>query len=168
MKNPGMIRHAGRLVVEDFAEIQGLSSGGIVLGSQVSIGRNTMIRPSSYYGGPVGEGLIMGDRSSLASDCYIGCSGMVTIGNDVMLGPGVRVFAENHEFSGALEPIKSQGVRRAACVIEDDCWIGAGSTITAGVRIGHGTVIGAGSVVTKDIPPKVVAAGSPAEVIRFR
>ena len=114
------------------------------------------------------KGLVMGDRSSLACDCYIGCSGLITIGNDVMLGPGVRVFAEDHTFDDPRGTIKSQGVDRSTCVIEDDCWIGAGTTITAGVLVGRGSVIGAGSVVTKDVPPQVVAAGSPARVIRSR
>ncbi|MEY8748774.1 DapH/DapD/GlmU-related protein [Bacillales bacterium AN1005] len=51
-------------------------------------------------------------------------------------------------------------------VIEDNVWIGAGAIILPGVRIGENTVIGAGSVVTKDIPPNVLAIGSPCRVLR--
>lgn len=51
-------------------------------------------------------------------------------------------------------------------IIEDDVWIGANTIVLPGVRIGKGSVIGAGSIVTKDIPPMVVAAGNPAKVIR--
>jgi acetyltransferase-like isoleucine patch superfamily enzyme len=53
-------------------------------------------------------------------------------------------------------------------VIEDDVWIGAGAIILDGVRVGTGSVIGAGSVVTEDLPPFSVVAGSPAKVIRDR
>lgn len=162
------IRHTGRLVIEDGAEVQGLSRRGLSFGDGVSIGPGAMIRPSSYYGGPVGEGLRMGDRSSIGSGCFIGCSGWIEIGDDVMLGPGVRVFSENHVFSDTSASIKSQGVERGVTVIEDDCWIASGVTVTSGVRIGRGSVVAAGSVVTKDIPPFSVAGGVPARVLRSR
>ncbi len=54
----------------------------------------------------------------------------------------------------------------APMTIEDNVWLGGGVTVTPGVTIGHDSVIGAGSVVTKDIPPGVVAAGVPCRVIR--
>lgn len=168
LSNAYLIRHSGRLVLEDFVELQGLSRDGIQFGDEVSIGAGTMIRPSSYYGGEVGEGLVVGDRSSMGAGCFVGCSGKITIGDDVMLGPGVRLFAENHVFSDPTATIKSQGVARGTVVIEDDCWLASGVTVTANVRIGTGSVIGAGSVVTGDIPPFSVAAGIPAKVIRSR
>ena len=163
-----LIARNGRLTIEDFAEIQANARHGVTFGEQVSIGAGAMIRPSSYYTGEVGEGLIVGDRSSIGPQCYIGCSGLVTIGTDVMLGPGVYIFAENHIFGEASISIKSQGVAREPVVIEDDCWIASRVTITAGVTIGRGSVIASGSVVTSDIPPHSVAAGVPARVIRSR
>ena len=51
-------------------------------------------------------------------------------------------------------------------VLEDDVWLGTGATVSAGVTIGKGTIVAAGSVVTKDLPPGVLAAGVPAKVIR--
>lgn len=166
--NPGMISHAGRLILEDGVELQGLSQRGIRFGADVSIGPGVAIRPSSYYGGEAGIGLVMGDRSSLATGCFVGCSGEITIGNDVLFGPGVRVYSENHVFSDTGVTIRSQGVSRSFVRIGDDCWIGSGTVIAAGVTIGTGVVIGAGSVVTKDIPDYSVAAGSPVRVIRSR
>jgi acetyltransferase-like isoleucine patch superfamily enzyme len=162
------IRHSGRLVIEDGAEVQGLARRGLVFGDQVSVGPRSAIRPSSYYGGPVGEGLRVGDRSSFATGCFIGCSGFISIGDDVMLGPGVQLHAENHAFADPDRPIKEQGVARTFITIEDDCWIGAGTIVTAGVTIGRGSVVGAGSVVTRDIPAGSIAAGAPARVIRRR
>lgn len=138
---------------EKNAEIQGLSSKGIVLGNNVTIGHTTMIRPSSYYGvGELGEGLIIGDNSSIGPFGYIGCAGFVKIGKNVMLGPRVSLFAENHNFSDTESDIKSQGVNRKGIIIDDDCWLGSGVIVLDGVKIGKGSVIAAGAVVTKDVP----------------
>ncbi|WP_150307659.1 acyltransferase [Planctomonas psychrotolerans] len=168
LSNLGRIRHDGRLVIEDGAEVQGLARRGLRFGSDVSIGPGSMIRPSSYYGGEVGEGLLMGDRSSTGANCFIGCSGRIEIGNDVMLGPGVRIFSENHAFEDTAASIKSQGVVRGTVVIGDDCWIASGATITANVTIGRGVVVAAGSVVTSDVPDNAVVAGIPAKILRYR
>lgn len=162
------IRSYGRLVLEDLTDIQGTSQRGISFGSEVSIGRGTEIRPSSYYGGQPGVGLQIGDRSSINSGGFIGCSGWIEIGKDVMIGPGVRIFSENHVFDRQDVPIKDQGVVRGEVYIEDNCWIASGVTILPNVRIGRGSIIAAGSVVTKDIPPGSIAAGTPAKVIRKR
>jgi acetyltransferase-like isoleucine patch superfamily enzyme len=168
LRNPQCISHDGRLVVEDFAEVQGLAKHGLNFGGDVSIGRATQIRPSSYYGGEIGVGLWVGDRSSFGAGCFIGCSGEIRIGNDVMLGPGVKLFSENHIFSETEKTIKSQGVERAYLTIGDNVWIGSGVTITAGVTIGSGVVVAAGSVVTRSLPDNAVAAGVPAKVLRVR
>lgn len=168
LKNPQYISHQGRLVVEDFAEVQGLAEHGLNFGSEVSIGRGTQIRPSSYYGGEIGIGLWVGDRSSFGTGCFIGCSGEIRIGSDVMLGPGVKLFSENHEFADPSRTIKSQGVLRSHLTIGDDTWIGSGVTVTAGVSVGSGVVVAAGSVVTRDVPDRSIVAGIPAKVVRTR
>lgn len=168
IRNAQFISHSGRLVIEDFAEIQGLSRDGIRFGRDVSLGRNCLIRPSGYYGGEVGVGLTIGDRSSIGPDCFVGCSGEITIGTDVMIGPSVRLFSEDHNFEDPSSTIKSQGVRRSFLHIGDDCWIGSGSTLTAGITLGRGVVVAAGSVLTKDVPDYAVVAGVPARVIKWR
>lgn len=168
LSNLRFVSHTGRLVIEDGAEVDGRSLNGLTFGRDVSIGARTSIRPSSYYGGEPGWGLHVGDRSSFATGCFIGCSGRTVIGNDVMFGPGVQLHSENHDFDRSDVNIKTQGVTRSHVLVEDDCWIGAGSVITAGVTIGHGVVVGAGSVVTTDIPPLSIAVGSPARVVRTR
>lgn len=168
LRNPQLISTGGRLVVEDFAEVQGLSRDGVHFGGEVSIGSFAMIRPSGYYSADIGVGLTVGSRSSIGPYCYIGCSGGITIGDDVMLAPGVRLFAEDHVFAVTSVTIKAQGVVWAPIVIEDDCWLASGVTVTSGVTIGRGSVVAAGSVVTSDIPPGSVAAGVPAKVLRSR
>lgn len=88
----------------------------------------------------------------------------VTFGNDVMVGPNCSFFAGNH----SLDPVERKYMvcSGGSITVEDDVWLGGNCIVTAGVTIGQGAVIGAGSVVTKDIPPMVVAAGNPCRVIR--
>lgn len=160
---------AGRdLIVEDYAELNCLSTKKIVLGNRVTIGRGAIIRPSNSFGGEIGEGLKIGNNSNIGALNYIGCSGYIELGNNVMLGPKVGLFAENHVFRSVDIPIKEQGVDKQFIRIEDDCWIGANSMVLAGVTIGTGSVVAAGSVVTKDVPPFCVVGGVPAKVIKRR
>ena len=125
---------------------------GLIFGDYVTISRGVMIRPSSYYGNDLGKGLVMGEHSSIGPYGYIGCSGKITIGKNVMFGPKCSLFAENHNFSDTESSIKSQGVNQKGITIEDDCWIGSNVIILDGVTIGKGSVIGAGTMVTKDVP----------------
>jgi len=155
------------LIIEDGAEINCLSTDGIQLGNRVTIGKNAIIRPSNMYGGSIGAGLIVGDNSNIGPGAYIGCTGLITIGNNVMMSPGVSIYAENHNSDTSI-PMKEQGVTVSFVTIEDDCWIASNSTILAGVTIGKGSVVAAGSVVTKNVPPFSVVAGIPATVIKSR
>ncbi|MEV7873733.1 acyltransferase [Microbacterium sp. NPDC089188] len=168
VRNPHLVHVGADLVVEDYAEIQGLSRDGIRLGNGVSIGTGTLIRPSSYYSRAIGVGLVMGDGSSLSPGCYIGCSGGVVIGDKTMLGPGVRVFAEDHVMADPTADVKSQGVHWSPITIGSGCWIASGVTITSGVSIGDGAVVAAGAVVTRDVPAGAVYGGIPAREIKTR
>lgn len=153
---------------EDYAEIQGLCKDGLIFGDYVTVSRGVMIRPSSYYGGDLGAGLIMGEHSSIGPYGYIGCSGKITIGKNVMFGPKCSLFAENHNFSDTETSIKSQGVNQKGITVEDDCWIGSNVTILDGVTIGRGSVIGAGTLVTKDVPAGSVVIDKREKKIRVR
>ncbi|WP_187126156.1 acyltransferase [Ligilactobacillus agilis] len=142
---------------EDYSEIQGLSSNGIHFGNNVTIGRFTSIRPTSYYGvGNLGYGLEIGDNSSIGPFGFVGCAGKISIGKNVMIGPRVSFFAENHNFKQKEVSIKEQGVSNKGIIIEDNCWIGSGVIILDGVTIGAGSVIGAGTLITKNIPKNSV------------
>lgn len=168
VRNPQYISLGRSFVAEDYSEIQGISREGIVFGDKVTIGSFAMIRPSGYYGREIGVGLSVGDFSNIGAYCYIGCSGGITIGRNVMMSPRVSLFAENHNFASLDLPMRNQGVTRAPIVIEDDCWLASGSTILAGVRVGQGAVVAAGAVVTKDVPAYAIVGGVPARVIGRR
>lgn len=87
---------------------------------------------------------------------------LVVIGDRVQFGPNVSIYGAGHETS-VLSRIKFVEFGHPI-YIEDDCWIGGNVIILPGVRIGRGSTVGAGSVVTRDIPPYSVALGSPCKV----
>ena len=125
------------------------------MGNNVNIGKRAEL---SYR-------LSIGNNSGVGRDSII--QGEVAIGDYVMMGPRCIIYTRNHEFSNIDIPMVMQGFSDAKPVtIADNVWIGARVTILPGVKIGEGSVIGAGSVVTKNIPDNVIAAGSPCRVIR--
>jgi acetyltransferase-like isoleucine patch superfamily enzyme len=168
IRYPKNLHLGAQVIIEDGAEINCLASNEMHLGDRVSIGKYAIIRPSNIYGGPIGEGLVMGSNSNIGPYNYIGCSGKITIGDNVMLAPRVSIYAENHVFDNPNITIKAQGVSKMDVVIEDDCWIAANAVILAGVTIGKGSVVAAGSVVNEDVPAFSVVAGVPARVIKSR
>lgn len=88
----------------------------------------------------------------------------ITIGNDVQIGPNVQLLTPTHPLDAEQRRAKLEAAE--PIVIEDNVWLGGGTIVLPGVTIGTNSVIGAGSVVTKDVPPDVVAVGNPAKVIR--
>jgi acetyltransferase-like isoleucine patch superfamily enzyme/glycosyltransferase involved in cell wall biosynthesis len=168
LRNRGHIRVGRNFIAEDHCEIQGLTKQGIHIGDNVTVGSFAMVRPSGYYGREIGEGLDIGDRSNIGAYCYLGASGGITIGKEVMMGPRVSLFAENHNFERTDITMRQQGVIRKRVVIEDDCWLASGAIILAGVTVGKGSIIAAGAVVTKDVPPYSIVGGNPARIIRNR
>jgi acetyltransferase-like isoleucine patch superfamily enzyme len=95
----------------------------------------------------------------------------VTIGNFVMLASNVAIVGGDHRFDIVGVPIRftgRDGMEELMTIIEDDAWIGHGSIIMAGMKIGRGAIVTAGAVVTKDVPPYAIVGGVPAKLIRYR
>ena len=88
----------------------------------------------------------------------------VTIGDDVQVGPNVQLLTPTHPV--AAGPRRDKWEAALPIVIGDNVWLGGGVIVCPGVTIGANTVVGAGSVVTRDLPPDVVAYGHPARVVR--
>jgi maltose O-acetyltransferase len=115
----------------------------------------------------MGEKVALGDNSNIGQNAQL--LGPVSIGANVMMGPEVLIFTNNHCFERTDVPMIDQGLSEVLPVkIEDDVWIGARVIILPGVTIGSGSIIGAGSIVTKSVPPFSIAAGNPAKVIKIR
>jgi acetyltransferase-like isoleucine patch superfamily enzyme len=130
------------------------------------MGRGTYIHDSVAILFP--ENIEMGDDVSVNQFSVIHGMGGVRIGSDVRIGYGVKIISFDHVFSNPGVPIMGQGYDKGHIDIGDDVWIGANAVILKGVKIGRGSVIGAGSVVTGDIPPFSIAVGAPAKVVKKR
>jgi len=145
-----------------------VSGGNFVrLARLKSRGRAVKISPTAFFKYP--EQISIGNNTFINHNCCIWAAphGTISIGDDVLLGPGVNVIASNHGvYAGEL--IRLQEGHDAGIVIGNDVWIGANASILAGVRIGDGCVVGAGAVVTKSLPPNMICGGVPAKVLRPR
>ena len=127
-----------------------------------SVGKNVFIEPDFIC--ELGSNITIGDNVFINFGCIIFDMGEVTIGDNAMFGPRVGIYTTNHAFD-AEERIANVVVSKPIH-IGNRVWLSADVKIVQGVTIGDNSIIGAGSVVTKDIPPNVIAAGNPCRVIR--
>jgi len=115
------------------------------------------------------ERMSVGDRVHIGVDCFIQAAGGVEIGNNVILGPGVKIWSMNHVFADPDTPVHDQGYEKKPVRIGNDVWIGANAFIMPGADIGDGSIISAHAVVGgKTIPPYSILAGNPARKIGSR
>lgn len=143
--------------------IDALAATGVSLGTAATIDQGAILRGSGVVRN-LGVGIHIGERAAIGAFNFLHGGGGIEIGQDCLLGPFVKIFSENHVTDDLKTPIIEQGETRAAVKLERDVWVGASSTILAGVTVGRGAIIAAGSVVTKDIAPYSIVAGVPASV----
>ncbi|HUQ59862.1 sugar O-acetyltransferase [Lentzea sp.] len=128
-----------------------------------SLGEGSWVMPRFQC--DYGYQIHLGSNSFLNYDAILMDCATITIGDDVSIGPRAQLLT-------ALHPVEDHEARRqrfetaAPITIGNNVWLGGGVIVCAGVRIGDNAVIGAGSVVTRDIPPRVLAVGNPCKVIR--
>ncbi|GAW17728.1 hypothetical protein ANO14919_071940 [Xylariales sp. No.14919] len=108
----------------------------------------------------VGKGTFLNFNLLVLDTCQI------TIGENVLFGPNVCLYGATHPMDPAIRRGLEGPEAGKEIHVEDDVWVGGSALILAGVRIGKGSTVGAGSVVTKDVPPYHFVAGNPAKVIR--
>ena len=174
----GLVRHEQRIPTRTpesraFAErvqvVMGLTARLNALPFDDVAGRRSLLE--EIFGGPVPESLSIlppfhcdyglgasfGERVFINQGCYFLDLGGITIGDRVLIGPGVTLSTAGH-------PVELRErydfLTHAPIVIEDDVWIGAGATIAPGVTVGRGSVVGAGAVVASDVPPLTVVTGT--------
>lgn len=145
----------------------------ISIGDNTSIGDNGRLTAYGYYEKtkqhftPL---LTIGNNCNIGEQSHITAINCIMIGNNVLTGPRVLITDNAHGDSlfKLLDtaPTERFLYSKGKVVIEDNVWIAEGAMIMPGVRIGKGSIIAANSVVTKDIPPYSVAAGTPAKIIK--
>ncbi len=128
------------------------------------IGKNVTIEHGAFFGG--GRDIEIGNNSAIGLNARI--MGPLSIGEDVMMGPNVSIYTQNHETENIYKPMRWQTAPKKKVTIGNDCWIGANAIILPGVTIGNGVIIGAGAVVSRDVPDLAIVGGVPAKIIKFR
>jgi maltose O-acetyltransferase len=124
-------------------------------------GQTVWMQPPFYC--DYGSNIELGERVFFNFNCIVLDVCQVIIGDFTLFGPAVQILTPMHPFNAELRRRQEYGKR---IEIGSDVWVGGGTLILAGVRVGSQSVIGAGSVVTRDIPDAVLAAGNPCRVIR--
>jgi maltose O-acetyltransferase len=124
-------------------------------------GDSVWMQPPFYC--DYGSNIELGQRVFFNFNCIVLDVCPVRIGDFTLFGPAVQIYTPLHPFNAAERRRHEYG---KPIEIGSDVWVGGGTIILAGVRIGSRSVIGAGSVVTRDIPEDVFAAGNPCRVLR--
>ena len=124
-------------------------------------GDSVWMQPPFYC--DYGRNIHLGPRVFFNFNCVVLDVCPVRIGDFTLFGPSVQIYTATHPLDAALRRSQEYG---KPVTIGTDVWVGGAAVICPGVTIGSRTVIGAGSVVTRDIPEQVFAAGNPCRVIR--
>lgn len=109
------------------------------------------------------ENLVLGDEVVIGVNASLGAHSPIRIGHRVRISKEVQIETAGLDFLSGPPPYRHQS---KPIIIEDGVWIGTRSMVLGGVRIGAHAVIAAGSIVTRDVPPRTLVAGTPAKVIR--
>lgn len=131
-----------------------------------SIGKNVNIERKACFGS--GRNLEISDNSGLGINCVVPSN--IKIGADVMMGPNVHIFSQNHSFERTDIPMWKQGYKEdySRTIIEDDVWIGQNVTFTVGRHVAKGSIIGTCTLLCKDFPEYSIIGGNPSKLIKSR
>ncbi len=134
---------------------------------RLEVGEGTLLEPGVWITAPAPARIRIGAGTFLNLGVMVAAMELVEIGDHCMFANGCFVTDANHRFDDPDTPITWQGfTSKGPTRVGDNVWCGANVVITSGVTVGRRCVIGANSVVTSDLPPFSIAAGSPARVLR--
>ena len=129
----------------------------IHIGNNVYIGHNTILK--GYYKNK----LIIGDNTWIGQNCFLHSAGGIDIGNSVGIAPCVKILTSYHDHNINNNPIIENPILFKKVIIENSCDLGVGSIIMPGCKIGSGTMVGAGTIVTKSFNKNLIIVGNPAK-----
>ena len=124
------------------------------------------IKPRVKKGAEISPYATLGNYSELGTNCLIQAN--VHIGNNVIMGPDVKVYSRNHKYDRLDVPIQVQGKNYYETFIGNDVWLGSNVIVTAGCKIGDHVIVAAGAVVTKNIPDYAIVGGVPSKILKYR
>ncbi len=161
---PGRVRVGDNVTLDEGCVLDAKGSGpqaGVHLGNDVLIGRHSILSGTD-------ASIELGDFVSMGPNCYLRTGSFIRIGSNVSIGPYAALIAGEHAFEDLDRPILKQARLSRGITVENGAWLGARCTVLDGVTVGSDAIVGAGSVVREDVPPRAIAAGVPARVVRFR
>lgn len=135
---------------------------------RIAIGNHVYLGPGCWLlTHEPGGRLEIGDGTSIAGYCVLSAATSVRIGRKVLFARNVYIADHRHGFERGEVPVIEQEIADLRpVVVEDGAWLGQNVVILPGVTVGRGAVVGANSVVRDDIPPRCVAVGAPASIVR--
>ena len=134
---------------------------------RLEVGAGTLFEPNVWITAPAPARVRIGEGTFLNIGVMVAATALVEIGSHCMLANGCFVTDGNHRFDDPDKPVPWQGFSsKGPTRVGDNVWCGANVVITSGVTVGERCVIGANSVVTRDLPPRSIAAGAPARVLQ--
>jgi acetyltransferase-like isoleucine patch superfamily enzyme len=134
----------------------------VEIGAGVYVGHGTMLKGYHRSRMSIGAGTWIGQM------CFFHSAGGIWIGENVGIGPGVKILTSAHRLDQRDRPILHSELEFAPVRIEDGADIGVGAILLPGVTVGAGAQVAAGAVVTGDVEPNAIVVGVPARFTRFR
>jgi len=160
---PQNVRLGDNVIVDAFASFYCHRDGSIDIGNDTYIGDNAVV-----HTGKRGGKVKIGSNCTVQTFSSVYGHGGITIGNGVRIATQCVLVPANHVFTDPDKPIYQQGLTREGITIGDDVWLGAGTIILDGTKIGNGSVVAASSVVRGEIGPGELIGGAPAKLIKKR
>jgi acetyltransferase-like isoleucine patch superfamily enzyme len=163
LRHPHKIAIGDNVVIDDCCclDAKGTDNKGIVIGSGVFVGRNTIL---SCKNGDI----VVENDANLGFNCEIFSASRVRVGKSVLMAAYTYLVGGDHLYDRTDIPVLEQGRTARGIEVDDNVWLGTHVVVTDGSRIGRDAIIGAGAVVVGDIAEFSIAAGIPAKVMRDR
>lgn len=166
VRHPKKIALGDGVIIDDnvLLDAKGVDNEGITLKNEVFIGRNTIL---SCKGGDI----FLDDRVNIGFNCEIFSSNSVKLGKDILVAAYTYIVGGgNYKLENKEIPINQQPdfEGKGGVIFEDNIWVGSHCVILDGVKVGSGSVIAAGAVVSKDVPQMSIVGGIPGKVLRTR
>ena len=163
LRHPHKIKIGDNVIIDDncLLDAKGRDNEGIIIGSGVFIGRNSIL---SCKNGDI----ILRDRVNIGFNSEVFSGSRVEIGNDTLVAAFCYFVGGDHAVDNAEAALTEQGSRSRGITVGANCWFGAGAIMLDGIKVGANAIVGAGAVVTKDVPDHAVSVGMPARQIRDR
>lgn len=163
LRHPHKIKTGDNVIIDDncLLDAKGMDNEGIIIGSGVFIGRNSIL---SCKNGDI----ILRDRVNIGFNAEVFSGSRVEIGSDTLVAAYCYFVGGDHAADDTKIPLTAQGSRSRGITVGANCWFGAGVIVLDGITVGSNAIIGAGAVVTEDVPDYAVSVGVPARQIRDR